>query len=158
MRPAWKAGIFAELTVAIGEYPVLLAAGRRVCGQAGNRTAEHLLVGRLQSKRHMDQTVGRGQSSWLFLQIKTNNRNPDPLKLKCYLADLSCSAELATLGMLRSYQVLAAVAPAQAWTTSIGVGALLDRVVPDSSAPWESSKTICRAFCPVVYKWATGGT
>lgn len=49
-RPAWEAGPSGELTVAVGEQPVLLAAGRGVRGQARDRPAEHLLVRRLQDR------------------------------------------------------------------------------------------------------------
>lgn len=49
-RPAWEAGPSRELTVAVGEQPVLLAAGRGVRGQARDRPAEHLLVRRLQDR------------------------------------------------------------------------------------------------------------
>ena len=39
----------AELTVAIGEHPVLFAASQCICCQAGCRMAEHVLVGRLKN-------------------------------------------------------------------------------------------------------------
>lgn len=49
-RPVWEACGSEGLTVAVGEQPVLLAAGRGVRGQARDRPAEHLLVRRLQGK------------------------------------------------------------------------------------------------------------
>ena len=60
MRPARKAGIVAALTISVGECSVLLAARGRICGQAGDRAAEHLLVRRLQEQRCQEsQTAGQ---------------------------------------------------------------------------------------------------
>lgn len=64
MRPV------ASLTVSVGESSVLLAAGGRICGQAGDRAAEHLLVRRLQEQmRQASQTAGQRGKSHAFLLL-----------------------------------------------------------------------------------------